>query len=605
MSKTRMYRIWGVFFLLLAGGPAFVANAGEDTSRRIGRPAQGQQVPSQSGESGPANQGGGKTLHTLIVGINRFKDSKIRELRYCRADAEAVNALLTDRRYSPFEDARVRMLLDEKATLASVKAELENLAQTVRPDDTVVVYFSSHGMQQDGNTSFWILHDSMVDMESYGMRDLRLQPKTGLEQSEINGLLNRIRARRMVVLVDCCFSAATVISFPRGEAFRSPPVKDPLAGFKGEGRVVITASKGDQLSTEAPGLGHGAFTYFLIEGLQGAADSNHDNVVELWESWQYLERKVTEAAKSQGNIQNPTISTIHLTHGFPLSTYPMAARPGYPAHAGGQAPDQNSQTGDAGAPAVNVEMGNDDSLQLKWINIAPDGHGRVAVSATEITNRQYLMFVKANGQWAKDRINPEWQDGDYLRHWPAPDRYPDGQDEYPVTYVSWFAAKAFAEWVGGRLPREVEWTTAAEGAPAGHARDTGMSQRLYPWGGQWNPNACNNRDSRIGASGNSSGTGVVNVTANEKGASVWPGCKIYNMAGNAWEWCDDWVFERKMAGGQKAIAVTPVGPDQPLALNRLIKGGSFLADRIGCMIASRTWADSRLCAEDGGFRVIR
>ena len=522
---------------------------------------------------------GERVLRALIIGINRFQDGKIRELRYCRSDAEGLTTLVSDRRYTPFDRIEATTLLDHEATRGRILAALENLGKRSSPKDTVIVYFSSHGIQQDQGEAFWVLHDSRVDMKAYNRRQLRVDPETALEQSEITKLLNGIRARRLLVLVDSCFSAATVISYPRGKNFKAPKVRNPFDSFKGEGRVVITASEGTQRAAELPSLGHGAFTYFLLEGLKGKADNNLDNVVELWEIWQYLDKKVTDAVRKEGAEQRPTISSVHLTHGFPLTTYPLngiqtpVVPPEKPVHGTGETPD------------------------AEWVTITKDPGMPLRVSPTEITNRQFLDFVMANPKWRKDRIPEHYQDGDYLRHWPGPETYPKELEDHPVTYVSWFAAKAFAEWAGARLPSESEWTTAASGVK-GSVSKTGVSlTRLYPWGNTWNPALCNHRSG--------TDTGTATVHAFEQGGSLWPGGTIYNLSGNAWEWCNDWVFEYSTPAGTKKIVVVPVGVNKKPALNRLIKGGSFLADRLGCMIDSRVWADPRLCAEDGGFRVVR
>jgi len=522
---------------------------------------------------------GERVLRALIIGINRFQDGKIRELRYCRSDADSLTALLSDQRYIPFDRVEATTLLDHEATKERVRAALENLGRKSAPQDTVIVYFSSHGIQQDQGEAFWVLHDSRVDMEAFNRRRLRVDPETALEQSEITKLLNGIRARRLLVLVDSCFSAATVISYPRGKNFKAPKVRNPFAGFKGEGRVVITASEGTQRAAELPSLGHGAFTYFLLEGLKGKADSNLDNVVELWEIWQYLDKKVTDAVHKEGAEQRPTISSVHLTHGFPLTTYPLSgiqtpdALPEKPGYATGEPPG------------------------AEWVTINRDVGRPFQISPTEITNRQFFDFVMANPKWRKDRIPGHYHDGDYLRHWPGPDTYPKELEDHPVTYVSWFAAKAFAEWTGARLPSESEWTTAASGGKGSASRTGASSSQLYPWGSKWNPALCNHR--------NGTDPETASVRAFEQGGSLWPDGVIYNLSGNAWEWCNDWVFEYSTPSGTKEFVVAPVGANKKPAINRLIKGGSFLADRLGCMISSTVWADPRLCAEDGGFRVVR
>ena len=77
---------------------------------------------------------------------------------------------------------------------------------------------------------------------------------------------------------------------------------------------------------------------------------------------------------------------------------------------------------------------------------------------TPVTNGEYLAFVKRTRQWQRDRVSPVLADGRYLIHWRA--ALAPGESalaEQPVTNVSWFAAQAFCESEGARLPTWLEW----------------------------------------------------------------------------------------------------------------------------------------------------
>ena len=79
-----------------------------------------------------------------------------------------------------------------------------------------------------------------------------------------------------------------------------------------------------------------------------------------------------------------------------------------------------------------------------------------------VTNREYLAFVKANPSWQKTAVKRIYADTAYLQHWPNDTTLPkDANPDAPICHVSWFAAKAYAQCVGKRLPTLDEWEFVA------------------------------------------------------------------------------------------------------------------------------------------------
>jgi formylglycine-generating enzyme len=180
----------------------------------------------------------------------------------------------------------------------------------------------------------------------------------------------------------------------------------------------------------------------------------------------------------------------------------------------------------------------------------------------------------AHRQWWK------WTPGANWRHPEGPGSSIEGKDDHPVVQVSWHDAVAYADWAGKRLPTEAEWEYAARGGLEnkpyvwGDDRPTDTSIRANLWQGLF--------PHRNTAADGYAGTSPVRAFRPN-------GYGLYDMSGNAWQWCSDWYqidLYRQRAG--KGVIVNPAGPEksydprQPNAPLRAQKGGSFLCNDAFC-----------------------
>jgi sulfatase modifying factor 1 len=101
-----------------------------------------------------------------------------------------------------------------------------------------------------------------------------------------------------------------------------------------------------------------------------------------------------------------------------------------------------------------------------------------------VTNAEFLAFVTANPKWQRSRVSPLFADQSYLRHWSSDlELGTAAPDHAPVVHVSWFVARAYARWVGKRLPTTAEWEhAAAAGYTTTDARnEPAFATDLYAW----------------------------------------------------------------------------------------------------------------------------
>ena len=124
---------------------------------------------------------------------------------------------------------------------------------------------------------------------------------------EIQRIFARIASERVVMLLDTCYSGTVGGRTFTRQQTRSANLSDQFLErlTRSRGRVVITASGPNEVALELPALGHGIFTYYLLEGLSGKADRNGDGIVTVSELYEYVEDQVDRRARAAGGRQRP------------------------------------------------------------------------------------------------------------------------------------------------------------------------------------------------------------------------------------------------------------------------------------------------------------
>ncbi len=302
-------------------------------------------------------------------------------------------------------------------------------------------------------------------------------------------------------------------------------------------------------------------------------------------------------------------------------------------------------------PGGEFSMGAEDPRGLQFGGHEPMDDARPVhrtyvdgfwMDATEVTNAQFREFVRATRYVTTAERTPTQEEfpgappenlvagstvfipsaepvplDDHYQWWSyvpgASWRQPsgtgsdlEGLDQFPVIHITYDDAVAYAQWAGKRLPTEAEWEFAARG---------GLSGKVYAWGDallpgdRWMANTYQ-------------GEFPVRDAAEDGFAGIAPvaqyppnGYGLYDVAGNVWEWCQDWYrpdayVQLAVAG---PVARNPQGPDVPFDPNeptekkRVHRGGSFLCTDEYCtryMIGTRGRGESSTSSNHLGFRCV-
>ncbi len=253
----------------------------------------------------------GQRRFGLVIGIEQYRDARL-NLRCARADAQTVYDLMVDPDCGAFDPENVSLLINEKATRENIWRALSKLRRNVGENDTLWIYFAGHAAPE-GDGVYWVTYDAEID-DLFG---------TALSGNQLNEVLQGAPAERKVLFLDCCHASATALrKDPTRAAFSA---NETFAAFSGKGLVTLASSQDHEKAVELSDKGHGAFTYYLAQGLRGAADTENAGVVTMDHLWHYLSDKVTAAARQAGQRQTPQLSG-EMTHNFPLTLNMEALR---------------------------------------------------------------------------------------------------------------------------------------------------------------------------------------------------------------------------------------------------------------------------------------
>lgn len=207
-------------------------------------------------------------MRLMTVGINEYAHKEL-SLEYGVPDSDGIDAFFRAVPSTIFTKVAPSPLRNRQATKQGILNAFTSLAETA-PEDTVLVYLAGHGEAVESKWYF-IPHDITYPLKRSDIT------AGGLSMGDVSAVVARTKAQKVVLLLDACKSGAALTDVRNFEARKEWTKMARLAGVH-----IIAAAGKDQYAAEVPDLGHGAFTYTLLKGLQGeAAQSGKITVAQL------------------------------------------------------------------------------------------------------------------------------------------------------------------------------------------------------------------------------------------------------------------------------------------------------------------------------------
>jgi hypothetical protein len=248
-------------------------------------------------------------LHLVVIGINEYLNSEL-NLDFAKIDAEGIVSHFAGHPSSLFKAIHHHKMFDQEATKEAILRRLRSLQP--KASDAVILFLGGHG-ETDGTSWYFVPYELTAPENVEQLRE------KGLSSNELQEEIVKIGAAKILVLLDSCKSGAALSAFnSRGLDYRKALVQLVRAS----GAHVVAASTKDQEASEVKDLGHGVFTYTILQGMQGGADgSPKDQVVTVRELLSYVESQLPDISlKYKTKAQFPV--AYSMGNDFPIGVIP-------------------------------------------------------------------------------------------------------------------------------------------------------------------------------------------------------------------------------------------------------------------------------------------
>jgi hypothetical protein len=235
-----------------------------------------------------------KDAIAIIIGITDYKN--LPKADFASEDARVFYDYAI--RGLGIKPENIKLLIDADADQAEIyRAFKAWLPARVKKTTDVFVFYSGHGLPTADGKGLYLLPQRA---------DRDFIDKTAINQQEINETIQALKPNSVTLFLDSCYSGAARTGQSLVASARPVTMKANIQVFPPE-FTVITASTAEQISSSSPELKHGIFSYYLMKGMEGDADSNKDGKITFGEMQAYLVENVGRQAGMMSRKQEPQL----------------------------------------------------------------------------------------------------------------------------------------------------------------------------------------------------------------------------------------------------------------------------------------------------------
>ena len=246
-------------------------------------------------------------LYIFTVAINKYRDRRL-QLKYAVPDAEFILKGFSSQKKSLYQNIFTHHLFDDNVTRDGLKSSFEKLGDEVQADDVFVFYIAGHGITYDEDGDYYYLPSNFRFTSSEAIQ------QQGISKNDLTRYLSLIKAGKTLMLMDTCNAGSFLGNNTRGLSEQT--AIDRLT--RSTGHATIVASSDDQVAMEGY-EGHGIFTYILVEGLRGKADTDGDGFITLQELSAYTEEEVPRRSYEKWGYEQTPMRNLR-RQDFPIYT---------------------------------------------------------------------------------------------------------------------------------------------------------------------------------------------------------------------------------------------------------------------------------------------